>query len=54
MATPKNEAEWEIYRELMERYKLNKGAQARVEAFKNDQKDTESWEVFKEFEDEFA
>lgn len=53
MAMPKDEQEWAIYNELMERYKMNKGAQQRVEAFKNNPKDQTSWELYKAFEIEF-
>lgn len=54
MAEPKNEKEWAIYNELMKWYEGDKGAQQRVEHFKNNPKDQMSWEQYKVFEMEFG
>ena len=52
MATPKNEAEWAIYHEMIAEAEkdpvFGKSEKKRIEMFKNDQKDKMSWAGYRE------
>lgn len=58
MAEPKNEKEWAIYNELMAEAEkdpvFGKADKKKIEMFKNDPKDTMSWELFKSLMAEFG
>ena len=47
MAKPKDDEEFQIYKELLEKYKDNDMAMEMIQGLYNSQKDTSSWKMMK-------